>query len=185
MRIIIVQAEIEEAIRNYIQKQVKIETGMRIDMELAATRGDDGFTAEIFIVPDVPDQPDLGIATKIAEAKAAPAAEEKGTVARKPRRTNAQIAADNAAAAAAAAGEAQLEVEQPTEDPAEQAEEAAEEVEQLEAVAEAEVVEEALEEAQEALPVAEAAVDVETEGEPAAEVPVRKSLFGGLTHPKG
>lgn len=49
MRIIIVQYEIEEAIRNYILNQIDIKEGQTINIEFKNTRGDDGATAEINI----------------------------------------------------------------------------------------------------------------------------------------
>jgi hypothetical protein len=52
MQITIVQAEIEQAIRNYIQDQINVKDGMRIDIALKATRGEEGTTAIIDIVKD-------------------------------------------------------------------------------------------------------------------------------------
>jgi hypothetical protein len=52
MQITIVQAEIETAIRKYIEEQINVRDGMRIDIDLSATRGADGFKAIIDIVPD-------------------------------------------------------------------------------------------------------------------------------------
>ncbi len=52
MQIIIVQSEIEEAIRNHINSQIMVQDGMRIDIDLSATRGPEGFRATIDIVPD-------------------------------------------------------------------------------------------------------------------------------------
>lgn len=51
MKISIVESEIKEAITNHIMNQMVIREGMRIDIDIAATRGEDGFTAEIKIVP--------------------------------------------------------------------------------------------------------------------------------------
>lgn len=52
MQIIIVQAEIEAAIRAHIEQQVSIKEGMEITIDLRSTRGDAGFTANIDIVPN-------------------------------------------------------------------------------------------------------------------------------------
>lgn len=52
MQIIIIQSEIEQAIRNHILAQINIKDGMRIDIDLSATRGAEGFKATIDIVPD-------------------------------------------------------------------------------------------------------------------------------------
>lgn len=49
MRIFLVQSEIEEAIRNFIGEQVSVAEGMAIGIKFAATRGEDGYTAEIDI----------------------------------------------------------------------------------------------------------------------------------------
>lgn len=51
MQIIIVQAEIEQAIRNHILSQINIREGMEIDIDLRATRGEAGFQATINITP--------------------------------------------------------------------------------------------------------------------------------------
>lgn len=51
MKIQIVQAEIEEAIRSYIGEQIAIKDGMQIAIDIRSTRGDAGFTAEIDISP--------------------------------------------------------------------------------------------------------------------------------------
>lgn len=49
MRIIIVQAEIEEAIKAHILNQIALKEGQEISIDFKATRGDDGATAEINI----------------------------------------------------------------------------------------------------------------------------------------
>ncbi len=86
MRIILTQAEIEEAIEKLILDQVEIPEDMRIDIALKATRGDEGYTAEVDIVMydapndgsdrsvdprlDIHDGAEtLGIAEKVMEAK--------------------------------------------------------------------------------------------------------------------
>ncbi len=47
MKITIVQAEIETAIENFVLSQMKIEDDQELVIELSATRGPDGMTAEI------------------------------------------------------------------------------------------------------------------------------------------
>lgn len=90
MKITINQAEIHGAIDAYIRSQISVNDGMKIEVQIRATRGDEGMTAEIDIVPDVPEPvveaeapkavvrkpraPKLDIATKVEEAKADPAA---------------------------------------------------------------------------------------------------------------
>ncbi len=51
MQIILTQMEIEQAITEYVHSQINIKDNMQIDIKLAATRGDGGFTANINIVP--------------------------------------------------------------------------------------------------------------------------------------
>ena len=50
MQITIAQAEIELAITDFITSQINIREGMRIDVDISATRGVNGFTAIIDIV---------------------------------------------------------------------------------------------------------------------------------------
>ena len=54
MRITIVQTEIEEAIRNHILSQIQVQDGMEIEIDLRATRGAEGFQADIDIHPKRP-----------------------------------------------------------------------------------------------------------------------------------
>src|SRR4051812_19268683 len=51
MKITIIQTEIETAIRNYIGEMFTIREGMQIDIDLSATRGPEGFIANINVVP--------------------------------------------------------------------------------------------------------------------------------------
>lgn len=52
MQITLVQVEIEEAIRQYVNTQINVREGMRIDIDLKATRGAEGYQAFIDIVED-------------------------------------------------------------------------------------------------------------------------------------
>jgi len=52
MQITIIQSEIETAIRNYIMSQITVREGQRIDIDLKATRGPEGYQAVIDIVPE-------------------------------------------------------------------------------------------------------------------------------------
>lgn len=65
MQMILIQTEIEEAIRDYINNQVNVREGMRIDIDLSATRGPEGFKATIDIVrEDAPEaEPTTGLAS--------------------------------------------------------------------------------------------------------------------------
>lgn len=51
MQITIVQAEIEQAIRDYVSSQLKVADGMEMTIDLSATRGAEGFKATIDIHP--------------------------------------------------------------------------------------------------------------------------------------
>lgn len=87
MKIQLVQSEIEAAISQSIHNQLSVRDGYRIDIELRATRGDDGFIANIDIVPDsapvntaqnttattTEAAKPLGVAKAVKEAKATPA----------------------------------------------------------------------------------------------------------------
>ena len=50
MQIILIQAEIEVAIRNYVNSKVKIAADQDIRIDLSASRGPEGFRANIDIV---------------------------------------------------------------------------------------------------------------------------------------
>lgn len=54
MQITINQAQIEQAIREYVNRKVRIDDSQRLEIDLKATRGEDGYTAVIEIV-DVTD----------------------------------------------------------------------------------------------------------------------------------
>lgn len=54
MQIIINQAQIEEAINQYMLKKINLNAGSAFEIEIAATRGAGGFTATINIVEDAP-----------------------------------------------------------------------------------------------------------------------------------
>lgn len=56
MRITIVQSEIEEAITDYIKRQVNLKDDQTIKIDLKATRGEEGYMAEIAI-----ESPKMGI----------------------------------------------------------------------------------------------------------------------------
>lgn len=49
MQITLVQSEIEQALKNFINEQVNVKEGMEINITLKATRGDEGTTAIIDI----------------------------------------------------------------------------------------------------------------------------------------
>jgi hypothetical protein len=78
MQITIVQTEIEDAIRKHILSQVAVREGNRIDIDLRATRGAEGFQAIINIVPEdsaVQDRSASVTSTEASESTAAAAAQ--------------------------------------------------------------------------------------------------------------
>mgnify|MGYP000485231983 CR=1 FL=1 len=78
MQIILVQAEIEKAIRNYVNSKVQVNEGQDIRIDLSASRGPEGFRATIDIVDED--------ATTTVNAILVPAPVPKAARARHPRR---------------------------------------------------------------------------------------------------
>ena len=80
MQITIVQAEIEQAITDFIHSQINVRDGMLIQIDLKATRGDHGFQAVIDIVD--PNSTTVASAPKQekAEPEQAPVPEPAPTV---------------------------------------------------------------------------------------------------------
>lgn len=80
MQITIVQAEIEQAITDFIHRQINVRDGMLIQIDLKATRGDHGFQAVIDIVD--PNSATIASAPKQekAEPEQAPVPEPAPTV---------------------------------------------------------------------------------------------------------
>lgn len=80
MQITIVQAEIEQAITDFIHRQINVRDGMLIQIDLKATRGDHGFQAVIDIVD--PNSATVASAPKQekAEPEQAPIPEPAPTV---------------------------------------------------------------------------------------------------------
>ena len=68
MKITINQAEIEEAITKHILSQITVKEGMNINIDLRATRGAEGFQADI----DINDgtNTNLDVSGKVSAAKA-------------------------------------------------------------------------------------------------------------------
>ena len=54
MQITLIQAEIEQALKNYINDIMSVKEGMEIEIQLKATRGEEGTTAIIDIIPSKP-----------------------------------------------------------------------------------------------------------------------------------
>lgn len=76
MQITLVQSEIEQALRTYVNNLINIKEGTQINIDLSAGRGADGFKATIDIV-QLGDVVAPVVQTQKAETK--PAAEEKPT----------------------------------------------------------------------------------------------------------
>ena len=76
LQITLVESEIKQALKNYINEQVNVKEGMDIEIDLKATRGDQGTTAIIDIVktaaPAVPSTP----TKRAAPAKVEPKVEQ-------------------------------------------------------------------------------------------------------------
>ena len=107
MQIILVQAEIETAIRNYVNSKVKVNEGQDIRIDLSASRGPEGFRATIDIIDD-----DLipAVASKAAAAKANTESSDELTAATKAKAVEAE--AKKKSDMAAAAEQAALKKEQ-------------------------------------------------------------------------
>lgn len=73
MRIILVQAEIELALRAYVLNQISVREGQEITIAFKNTRGDDGATAEIDISTpsDTPNKKRQAAPTLLASAQPA------------------------------------------------------------------------------------------------------------------
>lgn len=72
MQITLIQSEIEQALKNYINDIMSVKDGMEIEIQLKATRGEEGTTAIIDIVPQKPKTPRGGRTSGEIPAKAEP-----------------------------------------------------------------------------------------------------------------
>ena len=95
MQIILVQAEIEKAIRNYVNSKVQVNEGQDIRIDLSASRGPEGFRATIDIVDED--------ATATASATPAPAPAPKAAAPKVTAEAGEDLAAAKAKAAEAEA----------------------------------------------------------------------------------
>ena len=73
MQITLIQSEIEQALKNYINDIMSVKDGMEIEIQLKATRGEEGTTAIIDIVPQKPKAARGGRTSGEVPAKAEPA----------------------------------------------------------------------------------------------------------------
>ena len=53
MQIILNQAEIEQALRNYVYEIISVNAGMTVSVTIKATRGEEGTTAVVDILPEI------------------------------------------------------------------------------------------------------------------------------------
>lgn len=74
MQIKLIQTEIEEAVRNFIQEQVSVKEGMEINISFSATRGEEGLIASVEIARADDAKGDQGGHTHTAERAPAPSA---------------------------------------------------------------------------------------------------------------
>ena len=72
MQITLIQSEIEQALKNYINDIMSVKDGMEIEIQLKATRGEEGTTAIIDIVPQKPKTPRGSRTSGEVPAKAEP-----------------------------------------------------------------------------------------------------------------
>jgi hypothetical protein len=63
MRVILIQSEIEQAIKDYVLGQLAVADGMDIAISLKAGRGEEGFTADIDFTKKVEEAPVLTLAS--------------------------------------------------------------------------------------------------------------------------
>ena len=103
MKITIGQSEIESAVKTYILSIMTLAEGANIDVDFSATRGPDGLTANINVLPpEVAEKAkeEQVVLTREPEKATGSAAEASKTTTRKPRTlTVEQKATENAAAA--------------------------------------------------------------------------------------
>ncbi|ANJ65194.1 hypothetical protein FROZEN_65 [Erwinia phage vB_EamP_Frozen] len=77
MQVTLTQAEIEQALKNFINDQINIKEGMEINIDIRATRGADGTTAVIDIVPAGSSTQVAAAPVKAVKAETKPVAKEE------------------------------------------------------------------------------------------------------------
>lgn len=184
MQIIIVQAEIEQAITAHILSQVQVREGMRIDIDLSATRGPEGFRATINIVPEnspATGQTDRQASELVREPASEPAKEPEAPAPAKVTRSPRVVkATETPAKAPTPEPEAVEDKPTPEKDPVEPAAELAEAA-QPQPEAEVQVEAEATITGEEGQ--GGTASDAQA-SETAPTTGAGKSLFGGLKRPE-
>lgn len=168
MQIQLVQTEIEQALRNYINGLINIKEGTQINIDLSAGRGADGFKATIDIVA-LADQAQTAVKAETKPADEKPVTKADPKTEKRTAQQEAQVAAQTQASADVKP-ETKPEVKPETQT-------------ETGAVAGSATVagdDTVVEEPQQAEPVQAEAGEAQTEG---GEKAPRKSLFGGLTKP--
>ena len=171
MRIILVQAEIELALRAYVLNQISVREGQEITIAFKNTRGDDGATAEIDI-----STPSANIPTKVPSTPLkrtiAPALVEAPVTASKP-----EVEEDTSDSSDSSPAPA-VEAESDTTDSEEEAP-----VQDASTTSEADTAAETLNQKEEE-PVSKPASFLKPTAQPSDEAPApSKSLFANLTKP--
>lgn len=77
MQVTLTQPEIEQALKNFINEQINIKEGMEINIDIRATRGADGTTAIIDIVPAGSNTQAPAAPVKAVKAETKPAVKEE------------------------------------------------------------------------------------------------------------
>lgn len=173
MKITITQPEIHQAIEAFIRGQISINEGMKVEINLRATRGEDGATAEIDIVPDQPEPaPEPVKATRAPRQPKATTDATSPTTAPNVGKTSKPLEVAEDTAGKANANVARSINDAPTADVAEEA-----------AIIDANApVDEPEPNSEEALAAEAAATEPEERAQDEA-APARTSLFGGLKKP--
>ena len=119
MQITLIQSEIEQALKNYINDIMSVKDGMEIEIQLKATRGEEGTTAIIDIVPQKPKAARGGRTSGEVPAKAEPvkaaAAPAKAEPAQAVAESVAEAEADDAEQVAEQAQEPEAQAPAPVE----------------------------------------------------------------------
>lgn len=79
MKFVLVEAEIKQAIQDYAAKLITLAPGATVDVEVKATRGADGVTAEIDVAMVGAAKPKPQVATEPVAVKAEPVPEQLAT----------------------------------------------------------------------------------------------------------
>ena len=170
MRIILVQAEIELALRAYVLNQISVREGQEITIAFKNTRGDDGATAEIDI--STPSDTSIKVPSTPLKRTIAPAPVEAPVAASEPEvEEDASDPSDGSPAPA-------VEAESDTTASEEKAP-----VQDASTASEADTADETVNQKEEE-PVTKPASFLKPTAQPSDEAPVpSKSLFANLTKP--